>query len=134
MSIHDGVVTVAESEIPVIIELDDDRIRLSASGSEIGDWGTEECKITHVRDATYTIEAEEETLRFVPNQPGVFAAAFNGGIEVVPTPLATDPEDDPAPIEMGEAPPAKPMTMGLFYALCVLTAALAVWSVISIVF
>jgi hypothetical protein len=33
-----------------------------------------------------------------------------------------------------EAPPAQPLTMGLFYALCVVTMAMAVWSLVTILF
>lgn len=136
MSIHDGVVTLADDDIPVIVELDEEQIRLSASGTEIGQWRTDECHISHVSDSTYTIKAENETLRFVPNQPATFAAAVNGSAQepvVVARPPEPEPHTEPAD-GVREAPPAKPLTMGLFYALCVLTAGLAVWSLISIVF
>ena len=136
MSIHDGVVTVADDEIPVIVELDDERIRLSASGREIGDWRNDECQISHLSDTTFTISAEDEVLEFTPNQPSLFATAVNGGL--VPEPeVARPPEpemsstpSDGAP----EAPPAKPLTMGLFYALCAATAGLAIWSLVTILF
>lgn len=154
MSVYDGVVTVADDDIPVIVELDEERIRLSASGTEIGEWRTDECHITHVADSTYAISAENETLRFVPNQPSLFAAAVNGAAHQ-PPPLAaprqlepepeleTQVQREPAMVEDSsehsvasarEAPPPRPVTMGLFYALCLLTAGLAVWSLISIIF
>lgn len=154
MSLYDGIVTVADDDIPVIVELDEERIRLSASGTEIGEWGTDECHISHVADSTYTISAENETLHFVPNQPSLFAAAVNGAAHR-PPPVAATPEPEPeaetppAGLEpealeereetlaqpvasVREAPPPRPLTMGLFYALCLLTAGLAVWSLISI--
>lgn len=150
MSIHDGVVNVADDDIPVIIELDDDRIRLSASGREIGDWGTDECQISHLSDATFAIRAENETLEFIPSQPSTFAAAVNGGMQETPettqqpeatqrpaTTKRSEPESEQRPGSSGgarEAPPPKPLTMGLFYALCVATAALAIWSLVSILF
>lgn len=154
MSIHDGVVNLADDDIPVIIELNEGRVRMSASGREIGDWGSDECHITHVADSTYAISAENETLEFVPSQPAVFAAAVNGsaspamtapkaGPEAPPSPAADvavtssepEPTESPAPNDdIREAPPPKPLTMGLFYALCVSTAALAVWSLIAIIF
>ncbi|MGD2042214.1 MAG: hypothetical protein PVJ28_01080 [Acidimicrobiia bacterium] len=156
MSIYDGVVTLADDDIPVIVELDEERVRLSASGTEIGEWRTDECRISHVADSMYTISAENETLHFVPNQPSLFAAAVNGAAHQ-PPPAPSEPEVEPEmhtepevplPGEPGaqteplapsgdgvrEAPPPRPVTMGLFYTLCLLTAGLAVWSLISIIF
>lgn len=136
MAIYDGIVSVADDDIPVIVELGDEVVRLSASGTEIGQWPAEECLITHVGDTVYTITAEDETLEFVPNQPSLFAAAVNGNPEKPAVPLPPEPE--PAAIttedDFREAPPAKPITMGLFYALCLATAALAIWSLVSIIF
>jgi hypothetical protein len=127
---YDGVVTVDEDEIPVIVELDNEVIRLTAAGKEIGNWHPDECEITHVSDSTYTIEAENEVLEFVPSQPQLFAAALNG----VPEPEApseTAPDDTPVVLEEESAP--QPLTMGLFYGLCFLTAALAMWAFVSMV-
>lgn len=133
MAIYDGVVTLADDDIPVIVELDDHLLRLSAAGTEIGQWATDEVSIAHVGDTVYTITAEDETLRFVPNQPSLFAAAVNGNSERSAVPRPPTPE--PVPVEtVREATPPKPLTMGLFYALCLTTAALAVWSLISLVF
>lgn len=151
MSIYDGVVTVADDDIPVIVELDEERIRLSASGTEIGEWRTDECHISHVADSTYTISAENETLHFIPNQPNLFAAAVNGTVHRPPSATGPEPESEPLPpvapepqapeetevahpAGVREAPPPRPLTMGAFYALCLLTAGLALWSLISIIF
>ncbi len=131
---YDGVVTLDETDIPVIVELDDTRVRMSAGGTEIGEWKVEECRISHVSESVYTISAENETLQFVPNQPGLFAAAVNDGEERPPVvALPPEPSAKPRPTGGREAPAPRPLTMGLFYALCVLTAALAVWSLIQIV-
>jgi hypothetical protein len=135
MSIHDGVVTVADDDIRVVVELDDGRIRLSGGGREIGEWRTDQCHIRHLSDSTYAIEAENEILRFVPNQPGIFAAAVNGGMPET-SEVTRPPEPEPEHSSgdgVREAPPAKPVTMALFYALCAATAGLAVWSLISII-
>lgn len=137
MAIYDGVVTLADDQIPVIVELDDEHVRLSASGTEIGQWPADECRIDSVDDTTYTITAEDETLEFVPSQPRLFAAALNGATEeAVETPMhRAEPESEPVPAtKAAEAPPPRPLTMGLFYALCVVTAALAIWSLIAIIF
>lgn len=135
MPIYDGVVTLDQTDVPVIVELDDDYVRLSASGTEIGNWSAAECQIAHIGDTAYAITAEDETLHFVPNQPGLFAAAVNGAEPDEPV-LLVPPEPATADVASAvqEAPAAKPLTMGLFYALCVTTAALGVWSLISIVF
>lgn len=135
MAIYDGVVTLADDEIPVIVELDDAQVRLTASGIEIGRWAAEEIDISPNGDATFTITAENETLEFVPNQPRLFAAALNGASEEAEVVQQPEPRPDPPPADrVGEAPPPKPLTMGLFYALCVVTAALALWSLIVIIF
>lgn len=137
MAIYDGVVTLADDQIPVIVELDDEHVRLSASGTEIGQWPTDECRIDAVDDTTYTITAEEETLEFVPSQPSLFAAALNGTSKEetdAPVHNAKPTPEPAASASAAEAPPPKPLTMGLFYALCVATAALAIWSLIVIIF
>jgi len=140
---YDGVVTLAEDDIPVIVELDDDVVRLSASGREVAAWRKGEYEIRHLRDSTFAIRAENETLEFVPSQPSRFAAAVNGGLSrdtpEVPTESPASPTPEPetqkptSAIRPKEAPPPKPVTMGLFYALCLLTAGLAIWSIISLI-
>ena len=134
MAIYDGVVSLADEQIPVIVELDDEHVRLSASGTEIGQWRADECRIDSVDDTTFTITAEDETLEFVPSQPTLFAAALNGGpqdeIETPQRQHVAEPISGAA----AQAPPPKPLTIGLFYALCVVTAVLAIWSLITIVF
>lgn len=139
MSIYDGVVTLDQTDVPVIVELSDEYVRLSASGTEIGNWSAEECRIAHIGESAYSITAEDETLHFVPNQPGLFAAAVNGGaISVVSLPPDTAGKPSKSQVEPGIDAPArtasspKPLTMGLFYGLCFTTAALAVWALISI--
>lgn len=139
MAIYDGIVTLADQDVPVIVELGDEHIRMSASGTEIGHWPAEECEITHVDDVVYAITAENETLRFVPNQPSLFAAAVNGALDSPPPSPPTSEALPDSREETGttsddrEAPPPQPLTMGLFYALCLLTVALAGWALLSII-
>ncbi len=137
MAIYDGVVTLADDQIPVIVELDDEHVRLSASGTEIGKWRRDECQIDTVDNTTYTITAEDETLEFAPNQPSLFAAELNGAPEeATETPvLHAKPGAEPdASGNDAEAPPPKPLTMVFFYALCLVTAVLAIWSLVAIIF
>ena len=77
MPLYDGVVSVNDGDIGVIIDVEDDRIRLSANGSEIGEWDADDCTIELVEDGVYRITAENESLRFVPNQPSLFAKAVS---------------------------------------------------------
>jgi len=135
LAIYDGVVTLADDDIPVIVEFDDDHVRMSASGKEIGQWPADQISITHLADTTYTITAENETLEFVPNQPTLFAAAVNGAVgkESVRPPREPVAGDSPGD-GVREAPPPRPLTVGLFYALCATTAALAIWSLVSMIF
>ena len=134
MPIYDGVVTLDDNRIPVLIELNGERMRMSASGTEIGSWPLEECRIAHLEESTYAITAEDETLLFVPNQPSLFAAEVNvGRPPAVPLPPPVDEE-----IEVSQAvktaPPPRPLTVGLFYALCLVTGALGIWALINMVF
>lgn len=136
MSIYDGVVTLAEDDVPVVIELDNGHVRLSASGKEIGDWGADECEINLVADSTYTISVENETLRFVPRQPTLFAAALDdGGERLIEVPALVESNTDTSVSTSGsdDAPPPKPLTVGLFYALCVVTGAGAVWALVEMI-
>lgn len=145
MPIYDGVVTLAEADIPVIVELDNGHVRLSASGREIGQWPLKECEIVHLEDSTYTISAENETLRFVPSQPSLFGAAVDDGRrhmearEEATAPPHPEPTEEPSDEVVdddgiSEASPPRPLTVTLFYALCVLTAGMGVWALISIIF
>jgi hypothetical protein len=134
LPIYDGVVTLDETDVPVIIELAGSHVRLSASGTEIGEWTSDECHIALLRDTVYAITAEDETLQFVPNQPSLFAAAVSGGVgngSPVAQPLQT-PADTERPAIEREAPPPKLLTKTLFYVLCAATAALATWALINI--
>lgn len=99
MPIYDGVVTLAQADIPVMVELEDGHVRLSASGREIGQWRTDECEIVQVEDGAYAINAENETLHFVPSQPTLFGAAVDEGRRRQERALAhpPGPVDEPVP-------------------------------------
>ena len=88
MSIHDGVVTIDEDDVQVILGVEEDKIRLSAGGLEIGEWSVKDCSIDPAGDGVFTITAENETLTFVPNNQTTFTAAMNGGsiTDAVPEP------------------------------------------------
>jgi hypothetical protein len=136
---YDGVVTVAGDDIPVIVVFEGDNVRLSTSGAEIGEWPMNEFGISHVGDTTFELTADSETLRFVPNQPSLFAAEVNGGLVDLSSDDAERPkavavtEDVPGSKAILDAPPPKAFTMAMFYGLCALTAGLGLWSLASII-
>lgn len=75
MSLYDGVISVKDGEIGVIVAIDGDRVRLSAGGNEIGEWNVDDCLIQRVGDGVFSITAEDESLRFLPNEPSRFQRA-----------------------------------------------------------
>ena len=131
--IYDGVVTIEDDDIQVILGLEEDKIRLSSGGLEIGEWAIEDCSIDPSEDGSFTITAEDETLRFVPNNPVNFAAAMNHGR--LPDPIPTSDEDDIQIVvnDTDELPDPKPLTKAAFYALIGVTAALGIWALVSII-
>ena len=141
---YDGIVSLDQDEIEVIIGLDPDRVHLRAGELEIGDWAPEECFIAYLGEGVYSITAENESLRFVPRDARMFKEGLNHGTGYGLSP-APDPEaperrqgrharrvETPPGVLEGEAPPPKPLTRILFYALTAATTALGVWAGISI--
>ena len=137
MTAYNGVVSIEHNDIPVVIDIDEHGIRMIAAGTEIGSWGADEYQIARLGEAKYGITAEDETLLFLPSEPGAFDLVVNGH-----SPPSTEPRNERgrhlAPTHPGDdqpvAPQPKTTTMVAFYALCALTAALGVWSLIRIIF
>lgn len=128
MPLYDGVVSVNDGDIGVILDVAEDRIRLSAGGSEIGEWGAEECVIELVEDGVYRITAENESLRFVPNQPSLFAQA-----------VGADEFESHAPArivqELGSdqrTPDEGRMTRILIWAAAIVAGFLGIWALASL--
>lgn len=139
MSIFDGVVTFDEEQVPVILGVESDGIRLSVGTSEIGEWSDGEYSIDHRGDGVYAITAESETLEFVPNNPALFAAGIGSGVMPVeattPTAAAEIPDPEPEPhdtAEGTEGPEPKPLTKAIFYAVVAITALLGMWAMVSL--
>ncbi len=127
---YDGVVNLSDNDVPVIIELDEESVRLSASGAEVGHWSLDECDITRSDETTFIIHAEAERLPFVPSQPGAFAGAVGLADDKASVPRPPEAEQES---EAEEAPAPQPLTVGLFYALVAATLASGVWALVSIV-
>lgn len=134
VSLYDGVVTLDDVDVPVIIGLEEDRIRMSSGGAEIGEWADGEYSIDVADNGAYTITAENESLRFTPTDPLLFAAGLNGGS----TPLPESSEEPAGPPRVaqtapdGDAPEPKAITVGVFYALAGVTGALGLWALVSL--
>lgn len=145
MSIHDGTVNLDDNLVPVIIGLDSGNVRMSSNGAEIGDWREDEVSIARTSEGAYDITAENETLRFIPNNPTSFAADVLGGVEpavAVKTPIPLEEDAKPEPKHPGspqivsddDVPPARPVTKAVFYLLVGLTGLLGIWALWSLVF
>lgn len=140
MSLYDGVVVFDDTNVPVIVGLQEDGLSMSSGGAEIGQWGDGEFSIDPTEDGAYAITAENETLRFVPTDPSLFAAGMGLGV----TPPAAQDEaqearDDTSPrpqasgeMKNGEAPAPKTLTRVGFYVLAAVTAALGLWALASL--
>jgi hypothetical protein len=133
------VVAFDDNRVPVIVGVEDDIIRLSADGHEIGEWTGEECTILYEGDGVFTINAEDETLRFLPRDPKSFAAAIDGGAMLKSTPTAGSAAQDESATRgersaaWAEAPAPKRITKILFYLIAAVTAALGLWALVSLV-
>lgn len=134
---YDGVVSIGETDVPVVIDLDTERISMSAAGSRVGEWPADEFEIRHLGDDLYGITAENETLEFRPNEPGRFDAALNGRALAAETPQshATAPSPpDTSVVQSEDVPPPSQFTMTLFYALSGVTGLMGLWALWSIIF
>lgn len=136
--IYDGIVDLDDSQVSVIVGFEENGIRLSAGGAEIGEWRDGEYRIDHRGDGVYAITAENETLRFLPADPGLFAAHLEEAKIVVvqaeppKTPGEARHAAPPTPPPSVEAPPPRPLTRVAFYALAALTAGLGLWALTSL--
>lgn len=132
MTTFDGVVTLEDTDIPVIIGLDDGEVRLVVDGKEVASWAPGECSILGVDDGVYTINAENESLRFVPSDPALFELGVNGAS--APAPAEEMLDIGAADIDRPEPPEPRPVTMAMFYGLSALTALLGLWALLSLIF
>lgn len=137
MALFDGVVEISDDRVPVILAVEDDGIRLSANGTEIGQWEPGAYEVTWSDASSFVITADGDAVSFVPHRPGEFARAIG-----LSAPAVAAPEEPPtraaeAPAATGDtvrsAPAPKPLTKALFYTLAGTTGLLAVWALIKLV-
>ena len=146
VSTFDGSVTFGEDKVQVTIGLDRKKVSLVAGDVDIGEWSTSECIITDKGAGTFLIEAEDDTLSFVPEEPGRFAHSLEAnGVptaeaetkaleEAIEATAPAEPTDDDSGEELTimEGPQPKMNTMIAFYVLAVITAALGIWAFVSL--
>ena len=136
MSLFDGVISLNDAEVPVIVGLEETGIRMSSGGSEIGEWPVGEFSIDHDGQGVFTITAENESLRFIPNEPTSFAAGLR--MEETPVNEAVVPEHEPDPIHEQPAaadddvPEPRTITKLVFYAVAAGTAVMGMWALLSL--
>jgi len=129
MTRFSGVVTLNEGHVPVMVGLDDDRISLVAGEVSIAEWQSGDYVVVDLGTGTFVIEAEEGSISFHPDDPNSFARVIVNEQDIAPesaslTSLGT--------VEIREGPAPKPSTLAGFYVLVVLTAALGIWALLTL--
>ena len=128
MPLYDGRIAVEDGDIGVIVAIEGERVRLSAGGSEIGEWDVDDCEIEHVEANVFSITAEEESLQFVPNQPALFARAV-----AVETPRSEPANEAGGRLLQHQGEPTKaPWSKTLAWAMGIAGGAAAIWAVITL--
>ncbi|HEX9864670.1 MAG TPA: hypothetical protein VGC03_06905 [Acidimicrobiia bacterium] len=126
-----GVVTLDQDNVHVMVGLEDDKISLVAGEVSIAEWLSGEYVVVDLGKGTFVIEAEEGSISFQPDDPGSFARGIGQHPE-------HDPSPGPAParsldtIEVKDGPRPRPTTVAGFYALVVMTTALGIWALLSL--
>jgi hypothetical protein len=114
-----------------MVGLEDDKISLVAGEVSIAEWLSGEYVVVDLGKGTFVIEAEEGSISFQPDDPGSFARGIGQHPE-------HDPSPGPAParsldtIEVKDGPRPRPTTVAGFYALVVMTTALGIWALLSL--
>lgn len=124
LSEHTGVIDLGEHTIQVTIGIDDIEVHLTADNAEVGKWSHNECRIVSGGPGTFLIEAENDSLPFIPRDPAGFARTL----------VATLPATRGVQTDKLVVAPPKPVTLALFYALSATTAGLGVWAIWNMIF
>ena len=132
MPIFDGVVTIEDNPVPVIVGVEPEGLRLSANGNQIGEWAAGEFSITERGHGIYAITADNETLEFVPNRPDLFAAGVGKPVSPPKREERLEVDAIVEPTDTDIAPPPQPLTRALFYTLAGTTAALGLWALYNL--
>lgn len=125
-----GTVSLEDDRVQVTVGLDADRVTLVSGDVAIGDWPAEECSFVERGDGSWLIEAEDDAVYFLPDDPGLFAS----GLATHRAPHSERPPvgADSEPFVIVDGPPPRTATLVGFFALCLATAGLGVWSLLSL--
>lgn len=109
-----------DGRVPVTVDVGPDRIRLTTGETEIGTWPSGDFTIVEDGGGRFRIEAENDSLAFLPDDPGAFAA--------------TVVEEETGGLTGDEGGPPRRVTLTAFYALAFVTTALGLWALLSLIF
>ncbi len=138
MTTFEGIVTLDDDSVPVTVGLDQEKVTLVAGDVRIGEWPMTECVITDIGDGTWEIEAEQDTLSFLPKEPDRFAQSLNGQTDK-PDDVPSVVADEAALVEgmrdsvVSDDPGPKRATVIGFYVLAAITAALGLWAIVGVI-
>ncbi len=128
LSEHQGVISLGDHTIQVTLGINEVEVHLVADDTRVGKWSHTECQIVAGDSGTFLIEAENDSLPFIPRDPDGFARVLT----------ATIPQKSRAayrtPISPADVAPPRPITVALFYGLSAVTAGLGIWAVWTLVF
>ena len=127
MTTFPGVATLKEDNVPVMVGLDDEKITLVSGEISIGEWLAGQYEVIDLGSGEFVIEAEDDSIPFLPDDPSGFALGIQGDPE---NPVSTNRPG--ATLEIKEGPPPKPATVIAFWVLAVFTAALGIWATLSL--
>jgi hypothetical protein len=132
-----GTVAFEDDLVPVTVGIDIDKITLISGEVEIGEWPTAECTFLEKGDGSWVIEAEDDSVFFLPDDPSRFAQGLAGHL-IIDADSLTDTMGQPAAhgengvFEVPEGPAPKALTVVGFLALCAVTVSLGVWAFLSL--
>ena len=127
MTTFPGVATLKEDNVPVMVGLDDEKITLVSGEVSIGEWLAGQYEVIDLGAGEFVIEAEDDSIPFVPDDPSSFALGIQRDSETPPAAVRS-----PGAHEINEGPPPKPATLAAFWVLAVITAALGIWATLSL--
>jgi hypothetical protein len=129
MTTFPGVVTLNDDNVPATVGLDEERITLVSGEVSIGEWLAGEYEVIDLGSGTFVIEANTDSIPFLPDDPGSFAR----GLHPEPVPATVSGRSAPIDtIEIKEGPPPNTATLVGFWILVALTTALGVWAAIGL--